>query len=327
MQRVLVTGAAGYVGRNTVRALRARGLAVRGLVRSAASRAVVEAAGGEAAEGDLLAPASLEAACADVEAIVHAAAATDHGNGAAGAADAQAQVNVGGTQALLDAARKAGVRRIVHVSSEAVLATGRPLRNVDENTPIPARLAGPYSRTKAAAEQVVRTAAGLEAIVVRPRLVWGRDDTTFLPALEEAARTGKLQWIGGGRYLTSTSHIANVAEGLCLALERGAAGAVYFIADAEPVEFRGFVERLLTARGVTPPRRSVPRPLVATAVAGGGWLESLTGGRLRAPLSRQEYASLGMEVTVSWARAARELGYKPIVSVEEGLRELAARAA
>jgi nucleoside-diphosphate-sugar epimerase len=73
----------------------------------------------------------------------------------------------------------------------------------------------------------------MDVIVVRPRFVWGRDDTTALPQLVEAARSSKLVWIDGGQYRTSRSHIDNVAEGVVCAPRRGCGGQVYFIVDVE----------------------------------------------------------------------------------------------
>ncbi len=68
-------------------------------------------------------------------------------------------------------------------------------------------------------------------MAVRPRFVWGRDDTTALPALVEAARSGQTAWIEGGDYLTSTTHIDNLCHGVDLALRLGQGGEVYFLAD------------------------------------------------------------------------------------------------
>ena len=99
---------------------------------------------------------------------------------------------------------------------------------------------------------------GLETVVVRPRFVWGRGDTTLLPVMTEMVRSGRCAWIGGGRQRTSTTHVDNVVEGLLLAAQRGARGGVYFVTDGEPVVFRDFVTRLLATQGVTPPGRSLP---------------------------------------------------------------------
>lgn len=317
---VFITGGSGFVGRNLIRGFRARGFRVIALARSERSMDTVAALGAEPKRGDVLDKATLIAACQGSGLVVHAAAETSHGDGT----PEQERINVEGTRTVMVAARAAGVPRAIHISTEAVLADGRPLHAVDESHPIPVKHAGSYSRTKAAAERVAlaENRDGLEVIVVRPRFVWGRDDTTALPQLVDAASTGKLKWIGGGRYLTSTTHVANLVDGVFAAAERGRGGEVYFVTDGEPVEFRDFVTKLLAARGVVAPTASVPRFVVRAAIEIGSLLSKLTGDRVRPPMSRQEYATLAHEMTVRDDKARRELGYRPQITVETGLQEL-----
>ncbi len=93
------------------------------------------------------------------------------------------------------------VRRAVHLSTESVLLDGGPLVNAEESWPLPARPVGGYSATKAQAEREALAAsqARLDVVVVRPRFIWGRDDTTALPQLLKAVDSGKFAWIDGGR--------------------------------------------------------------------------------------------------------------------------------
>lgn len=314
---VFVTGGSGYIGRNLIRRLAADGHRVRALVRGEASAAVVTALGAEPVRGNILDPASLAIGMAGCEWLVHAAADTGHG-----ALEArQHHTNLEGTRNVLRIARQAGITRAVHVSTEAVLLSGEPLRNAVEELPIPNRHAGSYSASKAAAEQaaLAENHGGLEVIAVRPRFVWGRDDTTALPQLVSAARSGKLAWIGGGTYLTSTTHIDNVVEGISLALANGRGGEAYFITDGAPVEFRSFVTALLRRAGIEAPDKSMPRWLVAMAATVGDWFERASAGRIKAPIGRQEYGTVGVEVTLDISKAMRELGYRPVITRDAGL--------
>jgi len=122
----------------------------------------------------------------------------------------------------------------------------------------------------------------------------------------------------------STTHIANVAHGMLIALERGRAGEVYFISDGEPVEFRDFITKLLATQSVEAPATEIPRWLVAAVVRVGDALGRMTGGAIHGPMSWQEYAVLGVEVTLNIDKARRDLGYAPVISREEGLAELRA---
>lgn len=319
--RLFLTGGSGYVGRNLIRHFVGRGYAVVALARSAAAAHTVRALGAAPFAGDLL-DADLEAGMRGCGLLVHAAADTDHGGGS----ERQRRTNVEGTRRVLAAARGAGVRRALHVSTESVLLDGRPLVGATEAHPYPARPAGAYSRTKAEAERVALAAAapGFEVVVVRPRFVWGRDDTTALPQLAAAARTGRFAWVDGGRYRTSTTHVANLCEGVRCALERGRSGGVYFVTDGEPVEFRRFATALLATQGIAAPERSMPRRLLWLAARAGDLLAGLSGGRIRAPITLQTYATSAVEVTLDISRARTELGYRPVVSREAGLAELAA---
>ena len=111
--------------------------------------------------------------------------------------------NVIGTENALRACADAGVRRFVHVGTEAALMAGQPLVNVDETAPLRPDSPALYSATKARAEQAVRAAnrEGFETVVIRPRFVWGTGDTTLLPSIVELVQSGRFAWIGGGRHL------------------------------------------------------------------------------------------------------------------------------
>jgi nucleoside-diphosphate-sugar epimerase len=232
--------------------------------------------------------------------------------------------NVEGTRNVLRACRAAAVARAVHVSTEAVLMHGQPLVHVDETYPLALRSKAPYSRSKAMAEQVVleEGRGALEAMIVRPRFVWGRGDTTLLPVLVEGTRSGAFRWVGGGRHLTSTTHVENTIEGLLCAAEHGRGGRAYFVTDGGPLPFRDFVGELIGTQGVTPPEGSVPA-VVARALAAAGetaWkLLPLNGAP---PLTRFASWVASQECTIDDTRARSELGYAPVVTREAGMREL-----
>ena len=201
---------------------------------------------------------------------------------------------------------------------------GQPLIHADESYPLALRSLAPYSRSKALGETVVleESRDGLEAMIVRPRFVWGRGDTTLLPLLVEGTRSGQFRWVGGGRQLTSTTHIDNTVEGLILAAERGRGGRAYFVTDGAPVVFREFVGELIATQGVTPPSGSVPAPVARAVAAVGETAWKLLPLRGSPPLTRFASWVSSQECTLDDHRARSELGYAPVVSREEGMREL-----
>ena len=316
-----MTGGSGFVGRHLLLRLLADGHEVRALARSAEAEAVVESLGATAVRADVVEVHDVIEDLRGVDVVVHAAADTRQW----GRPAEFERVNVTGTRRMLEAARQVGVRRFVLVSTEAVLADGNPIRFVDESAPYPKRHAGDYARTKALAEQLVLAADCREMATsaVRPRLVWGPGDTTVLPQILQAVADDRWAWVHGGHYLTSTCHVLNLCEGIQVVAERGAGGHAYFVTDGAPVEFRSFVTRCAAEHGVTMPDRTIPYPLARTtaAVLDRGWRVLPLKGE--PPVSAAAMALGGHEVTVNDGRARRELGYTPVISVDEGIAELA----
>lgn len=324
----LVTGGSGFVGGRLIERLVGDGYRVRALARSTQSAERVRRLGAEPVTGDLADRQALTEAASGCALAFHAAARV----GEHGSREDFVKDNVEGTRNVLDACATAGVRRLVHVSTEAVLLAGEPLVEVDETAPRRPDSPVPYSSSKAMAEDVVLSHrhAGLEAVIVRPRFVWGAGDTTLLAAIVEMARSGRLLWIAGGTHLTDVTHVDNVAEGLVLAATRGEPGAIYFVTDGQRAQFREFVSALLETQGVTPPTRSIPGPVAAALVRAGeaAWRVLPLPGS--APLSRFAYWVSSQECTIDISRARRELGYVPVVTREQGmagLREAAAAQA
>jgi len=318
-QRLFLTGGSGYVGRNLIRHFVALGVEVVALARNDRACETVEALGAQAVQGDLLAEGMSEA-MQGCQALIHAAAHTGHGL----PTPAQRRVNVEGTQHILAAAREAGIRRVVHLSTESVLLDGRPLVRANESQPYPRRPAGGYSVTKAEAERIAlaHNDARMEVIVLRPRFVWGRDDTTALPQLLKAVEKKRFAWVDGGRYLTSTTHIGNLMHAVERALRAGKAGEVYFITDGEPVEFRGFITALLATQGRTAPDKSVPRWLLRAIATLSTWAATTSRGNRPPPVTLQQFATSAVEVTLDISKARRELDYAPPIDREQGLQEL-----
>jgi nucleoside-diphosphate-sugar epimerase len=318
MPTAFVTGGSGFVGGALIERLRAEGWDVHALARSERAAERVRELGAEPAMGDLDDSDAMRAGAEGCEVAFHAAAKVeDWGD----PADFE-RLNVRGTQNVIDACREAGVRRLVHVGTEAALMVGQPLINVDESAPLRPDSAALYSSSKAKAEQLVRDAGGLETVVVRPRFVWGRGDTSLLPTIIEMVTSGRFRWIGGGGQLSATTHIDNTVEGLWLAATKAPAGSVYFVTDGEPAVFREFLTELLATQGVTVPDKSVPAGVAGVAAAASERIWRLLKRPGPPPLTRFAVWVSSQECTIDISRAERELGYRPIISREAGLAEL-----
>ncbi len=317
---VFVTGGSGFIGGHVIEALVARGHTVRAMARSEGSAKAVKRYGAEPVRCAL--GATLPAHLAGCDAIVHCAAFVEEW----GTREQFWDANVEGTSQLLASARAAGVRRFVHIGTEAALFDGHDLIGVDERAPYPARQRFLYSETKAEAERRVLAANEprvFETISLRPRLVWGPRDATVLPVIVEMAKAGRFAWIDGGRALTSTTHVANLAHAVTLALEAGRGGEAYFIADDGERTMRDFLSALAETRGVTLPERSMPGALARSiaAVLETAWRVLRLSGR--PPLTRFTASMMSASITVRTDKARAELGYAPVLSVHEGLAALA----
>lgn len=320
MSIAFVTGGSGYLGRNLIRALVGGGEQVRALARSDAAAAAVTALGAEPVRADLMDRRDYAEGLRGCHVIYHCAAEV----GEWGPRDRFWRVNVEGTQALLDAARAASVPRFVHTSTEAVYANGGPMKRIPDDWPLPKDPLPRYPETKGAAEKRVLAANGpeLATMIVRPRFIWGGDDTTLLPKLCQAARTGRLQWIDGGRYPTSTTHVDNVVEGLWLAATKGQGGHTYFVTDGEPVEFRSFVTDLLATQGVKAPKKEISWKVAWPMARAMEWAWEHLPLPGDPPISRMPLALIGQEVTVLDENARHDLGYVGKTTREAGLQEL-----
>jgi nucleoside-diphosphate-sugar epimerase len=319
-----VTGGSGFIGGRLIKRLVAEGTRVRALARSDSSAAAVEALGAEAVRGDLSDRNSLRAGAEGADTTHHLAAHL----GQWGKREDFIEGNVTGTENALAASREAGVRRFVHCGTEAALLAGEPLVNVDETAPLRPDSKALYPATKAMAEQAVRAAStdGFDAMVMRPRLVWGAGDTTLLPEIVGAMEAGKFAWIGGGQHLTSTTHVDNVVEGMILTAEKGRAGEAYFVTDGEPSVFREFITELVETQGVEPPTRTVPAPVAGAVAAGAESVWRLLRLDSEPPLTRLAVWLSSQECTIDISKARSELGYEPVRTRAEGMAELAESA-
>jgi nucleoside-diphosphate-sugar epimerase len=321
MASAFVTGGSGFIGGRLIERLRADGHSVRALARSDAAADKVRARGAEPVSGDLSTPDAIRDGAEGCEFTFHAAATL----GDWGKREDFIRGNVDGTRNVLASSAAAGVRRFVHVGTEAALLAGKPLVNVDETAPLRPDSPALYSSTKAMAEQLVLDAnrdGEFETVVVRPRFVWGRGDTTLLPTMVELVRSGRFAWVGGGKHLTSITHVDNTVEGLVLGAMEGDPGNAYFVTDGDPVVFREFVSELLQTQGVEPPTRTIPTGVAGALAAGGEATWRTLGLKGHPPLTRFAYWVTSQECTIRIDKARQQLGYKPVKTREQGLAEL-----
>jgi len=265
--RVLITGASGFVGSAVARALTKRGYAVRALVRASSPRANLAALACEVVEGDMRDSQSLIPAFKDVRYLFHVAA--DYRLWARDPSEIYRN-NLEGTRNVMNAARNAGVEKIVYTSSVATL---KPIAGgeADETSQLKeADAVGAYKRSKIAAERLVDTMIareGLPAVIVSPSTPIGPGDIRPTPTgrvVIEAAMGRVPAFVDTGLNLV---HVDDVAEGHLLALERGQTGQNYIL-GGQNAALKDLLAVIAALAGRRAPRVRLPRrPLFALAYA------------------------------------------------------------
>jgi nucleoside-diphosphate-sugar epimerase len=221
--RILVTGATGFLGGRVARRLQYDGHDVLGHGRDATAGACLEADGVRFVQGDLADAPSLVRASAGCDAIVHAGALAAPW----GRPVDFLRTNVQGTAAVLAAAQRVRASRLVHISTSSCFFQHRSAESVNEEAPPALPFVNAYARTKWAAECLVdaAVAAGLDAVTMRPRAIYGPGDRALLPRLLRAHKGGRLLQIGDGTNRTDLTYVDNIVDAVVLALHTGAARA------------------------------------------------------------------------------------------------------
>ena len=259
---ILITGASGFVGAAVVRQLLAAGHAVRALIRPSSARANLDGLAVEIVQGDLRDAASLRRAMAGIRFVFHVAA--DYRLWARRPQDI-VQTNVEGTRALMEAALRAGVERIVYTSSVATLKARPDGAPSDETLPLdPASAIGAYKYSKVVAERMVETMVAernLPAVIVNPSTPIGPRDVRPTPTgriIVEAVAGRMPAYVDTGLNLV---HVDDVAAGHLLALAKGRVGERYIL-GGQDVLLGDMLREIARLTGRSPPKLRLPRRLI-----------------------------------------------------------------
>lgn len=318
--RALVTGATGFIGTHLVRMLTERGVRVRALARNPARAKALSGPGVEVVVGDIGDPEVVDGLAEGVDVIFHLASVM------IGPWEEFDRVDVGGAQALIEEAERAGVTRFIFTSTMGAYALAE-LRDgavvTEEMTDDPDQVS-PYSRAKLIVERMLmeaHSAGKFEAVITRPGLVFGPGTSPFLEHLPHlgSLRGDRYVVFGDGRVPLQLTYVGNTVEALwkCATVPE-AAGQTFTIVDDAPPTQREFVSRLaeLTSR----PLRVTAIPRAAAYLIGAGVEGAARVARIKPPTTRRLLRGKTVKLAFDTTRAKRILRWAPEVSWQEGLR-------
>lgn len=322
--KALVTGGGGFLGRVIVEKLLARGDSVRVLGRhiytDLAERGV------ETVVTDIRNTRGVRNACKGVDAVFHVASKV----GIWGRWEDYYKTNVIGTENVIRACKKHGVKKLIYTSTPSVVFGGGDLENADESSPYPTRYNCHYSASKAEAEKRVLAQngqSGLLTVSLRPHLIWGPGDTNLIPRLLAKAKSGRLAQVGDGKNVVDIVYVDNAADAHLLAadrLENGSpvCGQAYFITQSEPVALWDWINHVLKNLGAPEVKKTIS---YKTAYFMGMVFETayfLSGKNNEPPMTRFLASQLAKSHYFKIDKARDELGYTPRIDHAEGLKRL-----
>lgn len=322
-RKILVTGGGGFLGGAIIRQLTENNEQVRSFSRGTYTE--LDQLGVEQTQGDLADAAAVRQACEGMTVVFHVAAKA----GVWGGYSDYHRANVIGTQNIINACQACGVKRLIYTSSPSVIFDGNDMKGADESRPYPQHFHAPYPKTKAMAEQAVITAArkGLPAVALRPHLIWGPGDTHLAPRI--LSRAHRLRQVGDGTNKVDTIYIDNAAHAHLLAEKRlksnpELSGRCYFISQDAPIPLWQMVNHILAAGGKPPVSKTISPTMAKFAGFVCEAIYKCLPLRGEPPMTRFVARELATAHWFNIAAAKQDLGYKPLVSIEEGLKRLAA---
>lgn len=316
---VFVTGANGFIGSNLVRKLIQSGHSVKALVLPGTSIDNIESSGCEIIYGNMLDVHQFENSLEGIDIIFHLAArVSDWGRW-----EDFYKINVEAGKNLINSAIKYKVRRFIFVSSLAIHKP-RGYTDGDESAPRD-NIEFNYALSKIMIEDYLNECfkKGLiEIVIIRPGVFpFGPEDRTSFYKIAKAMEKGLFGYVNGGKALLCTAYVENLIDGMILAGEKKIAkGQTYIIGDNVKITWRDLIELFAKELKVKPPRMSIPYPVAKISAKTMEYLFKILMIQSPPPLTDYRVSLVAKDFYFSSEKAMRELGYKPSVSIQEGVR-------
>lgn len=316
--KVFVTGGSGFVGAEVIKRFKVAGATVSALARSETSAAELRTLGAEVVMGDLSSIKNWQSALIGCDVVIHCAAPVEFW----GPWQKFESEIVTASKNLLDVCLEVGVPKFIHISSESALQDSADLMGIDETHPYPLKPNSFYGAAKKLAEiELLKSTADIDIIILRPTFVWG-PGSVALKEIATRALTGSFIWVGNGSSAFEAVHIKNLTEAIFLAAQYGKGKEIYFVTDDEPTTVRQYFTDFFHAFGVPAPTKNLPNDLVKNLAVITDFFWRLLAITSNPPLSRFDWAFVGMSRKYNITKIKRDLGYRPIINRSQGFEEL-----
>lgn len=324
--KILVTGGSGFLAQHLIHGLVQQGYTDLRIFNRRASAEMLKK-DFEISYGDLCDAESVATAVRGCEVVFHVAAKA----GIWGSYQSYYKPNVIGTQNVLKACQRFGVKKLIYTSTPSVVFNGQPLANVSERVGYGHRGLCAYEKTKIIAEKIVLAANrknNLLTIALRPHLMWGPGDRNLIPTLLQKVKHHRLFQVGNGENWVDLTYVENAAQAHILAMQslgqRKVDGKAYFISQNDPVQLWEWIRILLQRLQLPAVTKKIPYPLAYFLGLGCEGLYKLFCIQKQPPMTRFLAKQLAYDHYFDISAAKMDLTFLPQISNEEGLERLIA---
>ena len=332
VNRVFVTGAGGFLGHALCAHLCSAGIKVVGFSRN--TYPALSKLGVNFIQGDITDKQTLLTAMQGCDLVFHVASKA----GVWGDKASYFSPNVDGTENIINACQTLNIEHLVYTSTPSVTFTGEDENGINESQPYADKFLNFYGLSKAIAEQKVLNANGsllannktLKTTALRPHLIWGPNDPHLVPRVLERAKAGKLKLVGNKDKLVDTIYIDNAVYAHLLAAvtlneaDSPCAGKAYFLSNDEPILMADMLNKILACKNMTPIKKRVPARIAYLVGALLEWIYIALKKQDEPIMTRFVARQLSTSHYFDISAAKADLGYLPLISIEQGMEKLKA---
>lgn len=322
--KIVITGATGSLGRSLCEFLLDQKVEVVALGRSTTVGADLEKKGARFIQVGITETSRLKTIFAEADIVIHAAGFASPW----GPWSKFDEANVQGTKSVIEALRESSVKKLIYLSTPSLYFSAKPFEMITEDAILPPPINN-YSKSKMLADEIVlheSKTADYDTVLLRPRAFFGAYDTTILPRLLRMMKRGSFPLPDGGNAVVDVTAVENVIHLIWLVIQsnRRFKGEIYNVTNGEPTTVKDLTRMIAREFGLQVQFKSVPL-WILTSVATLFELYADYVSHREPLMTRYALQSLGITQTLSIKKAQEDLGYRPVITLQEALKKLSTR--